>query len=69
MRKNLPPARREAILHVLFTLQDSPEGRKILQNIQLSRFEPSSDQDYQRVADFLRDYERLFGEGSAGLQP
>lgn len=69
MRKNMPPAHRDAILRVLFTLQDSPEGRKILQNIQLSRFEPSSDKDYQRVADFLQDYEALFGEDSAGLQP
>lgn len=55
-RNDVPPAVVDKVAALLFSLQDSGEGRKLLKAIPLARFEPASSETYEPVREFLRRF-------------
>jgi phosphonate transport system substrate-binding protein len=49
---------RDKIRKVLFLLPNSERGRKILQTMELSNFEPADEQTYQSVKEFLDQFSK-----------
>lgn len=57
VRADVPAEVRDRVAGLLFTLQDTPEGRDILARIPLSRFVPADDVVYAPVRDFIQRFE------------
>lgn len=56
-RKDVPDALRDKVASLLFSMQETPEGRAILERIPLSRFEPADNATYAPVYSFLERFE------------
>lgn len=56
VRKDIPPALSERFGAVLFALNNSEQGIKVLQRLQISRFESASDSTYVPVRNFLNTF-------------
>lgn len=57
VRKDVPEVIRAKVSSVLFTLQETPEGRTILERIPLSRFVPADNATYAPVYRFMERFE------------
>lgn len=55
-RQDIPPQLVERFCALLFSLQDSAQGREMLARIPVSRFEPASDATYAPVQEFLERF-------------
>ncbi len=55
-RGDFPAELLGKVSEVLFSLQDSKEGREMLARIPLSRFEPASDATFRPVYDFIEKF-------------
>lgn len=53
VRSDVPPKINAEFQALLFSLNDSEEGRKMLARLPVSGFEPATDKTYQPVMDFL----------------
>lgn len=51
----------EEIKTIITNMHNDETGKKILENIKLSKFELANDQTYQIVDKFLKEYESIFG--------
>ena len=60
VHKDVPQELVKQISKLLFELHHHKHGRKILEGIELSKFEPATDKTYQPVVEFLEKYNRLF---------
>jgi phosphonate transport system substrate-binding protein len=58
-RNDLPPDLVGQVAHLLTHLQDSPEGRGLLHGIETEGFVPASDQDFEVVRTFLKEFNTL----------
>ncbi|WP_228124907.1 phosphate/phosphite/phosphonate ABC transporter substrate-binding protein [Candidatus Methylospira mobilis] len=52
-RKNIPAAVADRFAQLLFDLNQSGQGKALLERLPLSRFEPATDETYRPVRDFL----------------
>lgn len=57
-RNDVPAALRNRVRELLFTLQETPNGRAILAGIETARFHPADDASYAPVRDFVARFER-----------
>lgn len=57
-RADVPAELVERFARQLFSLQDDEAGRKLLQAVPVSRFEPATEQTYQSVRIFLENFNR-----------
>lgn len=57
VRDDMPAALVEKVARLLFTLQDTPEGKAILERMELTRFEPATNDTYLPVIDFIGKFE------------
>ncbi len=57
-RDDLPPKTVDALRRAFVGLHRSPEGRAILQRMELSRFETATDATYAPVREFIARFER-----------
>ncbi|MBY0431290.1 MAG: phosphate/phosphite/phosphonate ABC transporter substrate-binding protein, partial [Rhodospirillales bacterium] len=57
-RDDVPSELVDRVGQVIFALHETTEGRGILAAMELSRFEPATQQAYQPVRDFLTRFER-----------
>lgn len=55
-RDDVPQAIRERVAQVLFSLQDSEQGRQMLARMPISRFESATDATYQPVREYLKTF-------------
>jgi len=55
-RRDIPAALVARVGDLLFNLHKHPEGRAILERMELSRFEPANDATYQPVRAFLKSF-------------
>jgi len=55
-RDDLPPALVEQVAGLLFSLQATETGRRMLERIPLSRFEPATDKTYAPVRAYLKRF-------------
>jgi len=58
VRKDIPPGLAGKFADVVFGLNASEQGRKMLENLPISRFEPATDASYQPVRDYLEVFSR-----------
>ncbi len=58
VRKDIPPALADKFAAALFGLNASEQGRKLLERLPVSRFEPASDATYIPVRDYLEVFSR-----------
>lgn len=58
VRDEFPPQLLERIAEILFSLQDSEEGREVLARLPLSHFEPASEETYRPVREFVTHFSR-----------
>jgi len=58
VRKEVPAAIADKVAHLLFSLQETEQGRMMLNRLPLSRFEPATDATYQPVHQFLEKFSR-----------
>lgn len=58
VRNDVPANLAEQFAAVLFSLQDSESGRKLLAAVPVSRFEAANDQTYAPVQAFLKTFEQ-----------
>lgn len=58
VRKDIPAPLAEQFSRLLFDLHQSEQGRRMLERLPLSRFEPASDETYRPVRDFLEEFSR-----------
>lgn len=56
VRNDIPPALVEQFAGVLFNLQKTPDGRKLLAAVPVSHFEAADNQTYKPVQHFLDDF-------------
>lgn len=56
VRDDVPPAISEKVANVLFTLSDTAEGRKLLEAIPLSHFDPATNDTYTPVKDYVHRF-------------
>ena len=56
VRDDVPREVTEMVASLLFSLQDSEVGRKLLEPIPLSRFEPASSETYESVRAYVRRF-------------
>ncbi|MBF0458548.1 MAG: phosphate/phosphite/phosphonate ABC transporter substrate-binding protein [Nitrospirae bacterium] len=56
VRKDVPAELVSKVAGLLFNLHTNEEGRQILQRIELTRFEPATDETYQKVAGFIATF-------------
>jgi len=59
-RRDLPRERVQMVTRVLFDLDDSARGRRILKGMSISSFRPAGEASYDPVWEFLNDYRRAF---------
>lgn len=55
-RDDVPPQIVEQVAGVLFALHTTAEGRSMLEQVPLSRFEPATDRTYDKVRDYVRRF-------------
>lgn len=55
-RDDFPPQLLQRVAAILFSLQDSREGREILARLPLSRFEAASEETYRPVREFIAHF-------------
>ena len=58
VRKDIPQAVVDKVARLLFTLHTHEEGRRMLERMELSRFEPANDATYEPVRRFLDTFEK-----------
>lgn len=58
VRDNVPKHIVDQFSRLLFDLQNSSEGREMLNNVPISRFEPATDEKYRPVGVFLENFSR-----------
>ncbi|MGF1694761.1 phosphate/phosphite/phosphonate ABC transporter substrate-binding protein [Vibrio lamellibrachiae] len=58
VRKDIPKAMVEQVAELLIGLHEDSEGQKILQRIELSKFELATDETYQVIRDFIKTYDK-----------
>ena len=56
VRKDVPAPIADKFSRLLFSLQESAQGQMMLGRLPVSRFEPASDETYQPVNDFLKNF-------------
>lgn len=56
-RDDVPAKLKLKIGKILFSLHNSPEGRRLLSALPLKKFEPATEETYAPVLDFMRVYE------------
>ena len=61
VHRSVPADVAAQVAEILLSLHESEEGRLLLQQIGLSRFEPADETTYRPVADFLKAFEQTFG--------
>lgn len=57
-RNDVPVPVREQVRVSLLKLQDTPEGRAILEGMETARFLPASDADYATVRTYIARFEK-----------
>ncbi|MGB8993419.1 MAG: phosphate/phosphite/phosphonate ABC transporter substrate-binding protein [Desulfobaccales bacterium] len=67
--RQFPPADRERIQHVLFTMHRDPEGKRILTELMIDRFIPPRDEWYDTVRQMEQHLVRLRDEPHAPSKP
>lgn len=58
VRKDVPKAIVDVVSSIIFSLHTHPEGMKILEAMELSRYEVADDETYAPVRRFLKRFER-----------
>ena len=58
VRRDIPQPLADKFARVLFALQQSSEGRAMLDQLPISRFEPANDETYRPVREFLEIFSR-----------
>ncbi|MGF1720354.1 phosphate/phosphite/phosphonate ABC transporter substrate-binding protein [Vibrio kyushuensis] len=58
VRTDIPKAMVERVAELLVGLHEDSEGQKILQRIELSKFELATDETYQVIHDFIKTYDK-----------
>jgi len=58
VRNDIPTPVADQFSRLLFSLQDNVPGRRILDQLPVSRFEPATDKTYQPVHDFLEKFSK-----------
>jgi phosphonate transport system substrate-binding protein len=61
VRDDIEPAVRKQVEAALFSLHQSAEGKRILERMPLSRFEPATNATYAPVQAFLDEFDRTVG--------
>lgn len=61
IRSDIPDGLKSRIQKLLVHLEQSEEGRKILEDMGADRFRPATNSDYDQVRRYLSDYEREVG--------
>lgn len=56
VRQNIPAPVVDQFARLLFGLQESAQGRIILERLPISRFEPATDETYQPTRQFLKEF-------------
>jgi phosphonate transport system substrate-binding protein len=64
VRKDIPQPIVEKFQTLLFGLNDSEQGRRMLERLPVSRFEVASDNTYQPVRDFLTTFSKQVRPGA-----
>jgi phosphonate transport system substrate-binding protein len=59
IRDDISPELKEKISNILLHLHETARGQKILRVMELSKFEPASEQTYQRVKDFIAQFSKV----------
>lgn len=54
VRKDIPGPVADQFQSLLFSLNDTPDGKRMLARLPISRFEAASDETYEPVRDFLK---------------
>jgi len=62
VRDDVPPALAADVARLLFGLWQTEEGRPIMEQVGVPRFDPADDATYQPVRDFLKLYRETIGE-------
>jgi phosphonate transport system substrate-binding protein len=57
MRDDLPPELGARVQRELLAIENTPEGRAILEQVAAARFLPAQDADYERVREFVARFE------------
>lgn len=57
VREDVPPELLKKVSDIIFSLHTHKEGRKILEAMELSRYEVADDSTYDAVREFLRHFE------------
>ena len=57
VRDDVPQALVDTVSQIIFSMQNDEEGAKILSAMELSRYEKANDATYDRVREFLRNFE------------
>lgn len=58
VKKSVPKAILDQVSQSIFDLHHSAEGQKILAAMELSQYEPATNETYSRVAEFLIEFEK-----------
>ncbi len=58
VRDDVPTALRDRVQTLLITLEQSAEGKKILQGMSTARFHSATDASYNKVRDYVATFER-----------
>lgn len=64
-RHDVPQAVVDQVAELLFNLHTHEQGRQMLEKMELSRFEPASDDTYQSVREFIRIFTEQVREPTA----
>lgn len=62
VRDDIPPQIVDKFSHLLFGLQESKEGKAILDRLPISRFEPATNETYRPVSEFLEKFSKTVRE-------
>ena len=62
VRTDVPPELARRFAELLFSLPESEEGRALMAQVGVARFEPADDATYQPVRDFLKQYRETIGQ-------
>jgi ABC-type phosphate/phosphonate transport system substrate-binding protein len=60
-RKDIPQEHVQSVARVLFGLEQSESGRKVLTSMGVSSFQPANAATYDTVWEFLNEYRKAFG--------
>jgi len=62
VRNDIPPQIADKFALLLFSLQESTQGRMMLDRLPISRFEPATDETYRPVREFLEKFSKTVRE-------